>query len=105
MERTALEGRVAELWGGRLISLTNLRGRPVVLIGAFNNDWTMSLAGEKRDRRTGEPACGRQEAKAGAGGPLRLDIPPPKRSSAALRVGLRRQDRKSRNRVALRQIE
>jgi len=44
----AKKGRVAELRGGRLISLTNLRGRPAVLIGAFNNDWTMSLAGELR---------------------------------------------------------
>ena len=44
----AKKGRVAELRGGRLISLTNLRGRPVVLIGAFNNDWIMSLAGELR---------------------------------------------------------
>jgi hypothetical protein len=44
----AKKGRVAELGGGRLISLTNLRGRPAVLIGAFNNDWTMSLAGELR---------------------------------------------------------
>src|SRR5580700_10815597 len=87
------------------ILLTNLRGRPVVLIGAFNNDWTIFLAGEEHDRRTGDPACGRQEAEADAGGPLRLDITPPKRSSAALRVGLRRQDRQSRNRVALRQIE
>src|SRR5258707_15585938 len=44
----AKKGRVGELGGGRLISLTNLRGRPAVLIGAFNNDWTMSLAGELR---------------------------------------------------------
>ena len=44
----AKKGRVAELGGGRLISLTNLRGRPAVLIGAFNNDWTLSLAGELR---------------------------------------------------------
>jgi hypothetical protein len=44
----AKNGRAAELRGGRLTSLTSLRGRPVVLIGAFNNDWTMSLAGELR---------------------------------------------------------
>ena len=44
----AKKGRVAELRGGRLTSLTSLRGRPAVLIGAFNNDWTMSLAGELR---------------------------------------------------------
>ena len=44
----AKKRKVAELGGGRLISLTNLRGRPAVLIGAFNNDWTMSLAGELR---------------------------------------------------------
>ena len=44
----AKKGRVVELRGGRLISLASLRGRPAVLIGAFNNDWTMSLAGELR---------------------------------------------------------
>ena len=41
-------GKEAVLRGGRSVSLTDLRGRPVVLIGAFNNDWTLSLAGELR---------------------------------------------------------
>jgi len=44
----AEKGRKAELRGGRSVSLTDLRGKPLVLIGAFNNDWTMSLAGELR---------------------------------------------------------
>ena len=34
--------------GGRSTSLSDLRGRPVVLIGAFNNSWTLSLTGELR---------------------------------------------------------
>jgi hypothetical protein len=42
------KGRVAEIRGGRRVSLANLRGRPAVLIGAFNNEWTMGLAGELR---------------------------------------------------------
>jgi hypothetical protein len=41
-------GKEALLRGGRSVSLSDLRGRPVVLIGAFNNDWTLSLAGELR---------------------------------------------------------
>src|SRR5262249_17581737 len=41
-------GKRAELRGGRSVSLTDLRGKPVVLIGAFNNEWTMGLAGELR---------------------------------------------------------
>lgn len=38
------------LRGGRTASLTELRGKPSVLIGAFNNRWTMDLTGELRYR-------------------------------------------------------
>ena len=41
-------GRGASLRGGRLVSLKDLRGKPLVLIGAFSNDWTLSLTGESR---------------------------------------------------------
>ena len=34
--------------GGRSTSLGDLRGKPSVLIGAFNNSWTLSLTGELR---------------------------------------------------------
>jgi len=41
-------GRGTTLRGGRLVSLTDLRRRPLVLIGAFSNDWTLSLTGSAR---------------------------------------------------------
>lgn len=41
-------GRTATLRGGRSVSLKDLRGRPLVLIGAFSNDWTLALTGESR---------------------------------------------------------
>lgn len=41
-------GRASSLRGGRLVSLSDLRGKPVVLIGAFSNDWTQHLAGQSR---------------------------------------------------------
>lgn len=44
----AARGRRAQLYGVRSVSLEDLRRRPCVLIGAFNNEWTMSLAGELR---------------------------------------------------------
>lgn len=44
----AQKGKQVQLRGGRSVSLTDLRGRPSVLIGAFNNDWTLGLAGELR---------------------------------------------------------
>jgi len=44
----AQKGKKAQLRGGRSVSLADLRGRPCVLIGAFNNDWTLGLAGELR---------------------------------------------------------
>jgi len=41
-------GKETHLRGGRSVSLNDLRGRPLVLIGAFSNDWTLNLAGESR---------------------------------------------------------
>jgi len=41
-------GKAVNLRGGRSVSLTDLRGKPLVLIGAFSNDWTLNLAGESR---------------------------------------------------------
>jgi hypothetical protein len=41
-------GKQIEVRGGRTTSLVDLRGRPSVLIGAFNNSWTLSLTGELR---------------------------------------------------------
>ncbi len=41
-------GRAIEFRGGRSTSLRDLRGRASVLIGAFNNSWTLSLTGELR---------------------------------------------------------
>jgi hypothetical protein len=37
-----------DLRGERLVSLSDLRRRPSVLIGAFDNDWALSFAGELR---------------------------------------------------------
>ena len=41
-----------------MVSLADLRGKPLVLIGAFSNQWTLSLTGELRfhfelDRKAG----------------------------------------------------
>jgi hypothetical protein len=51
-ERTARilfkRGKEVQLRGDRSVTLSELRGKPIVLIGAFNNDWTLSLAGELR---------------------------------------------------------
>jgi hypothetical protein len=44
-----------ELRGGRTTSLDDLRRRPVVLVGAFNNEWTLSLTGELRFYFESEP--------------------------------------------------
>jgi hypothetical protein len=41
-------GRTVEFRGGRSTSLGDLRGKSTVLIGAFNNSWTLSLTGELR---------------------------------------------------------
>ncbi len=49
-------GKNVELRGGRNTTLADLRRRPVVLIGAFNNDWTLSLTGELRFYFDSEPA-------------------------------------------------
>jgi hypothetical protein len=47
-ELIAQKGKKAQLRGVRSVSLADLSSRPCVLIGAFNNEWTMSLAGELR---------------------------------------------------------
>ena len=50
-------GRETTLRGGRTTSLADLRRKPVVLVGAFNNEWTLRLAGEQRfyfDSENGE---------------------------------------------------
>jgi hypothetical protein len=44
----AKKGKKSQLRGVRSVSLADLRSKPCVLIGAFNNEWTMSLAGELR---------------------------------------------------------
>lgn len=41
-------GKDVELHGGRGTSLEDLRRKPVVLVGAFNNEWTLDLTGELR---------------------------------------------------------
>jgi len=41
-------GKTVQLRGDRSVSLSELRGRPVIMIFAFNNEWTLSLAGELR---------------------------------------------------------
>ncbi len=42
------KGKKVEIRGGRVSSLADLRGKPCILIGAFNNDWTMRLTSELR---------------------------------------------------------
>jgi hypothetical protein len=37
-----------EIRGGRVSSLADLRGKPCIFIGAFNNEWTMRLTSELR---------------------------------------------------------
>jgi len=64
----AQAGKAVQLRGGRSVSLADLRGRPLVLIGAFSNDWTLSLAGELRfyfdvDREAGSIVRDRQRPK------------------------------------------
>lgn len=46
------------LRGGRTTGLDDLRRQSVVLIGAFNNEWTLSLTGELRFYFEGEPSKG-----------------------------------------------
>lgn len=46
----------ADLRGERFVSLSDLRGKPCVLIGAFDNAWTLSLAGELRFYFDEDPA-------------------------------------------------
>jgi hypothetical protein len=42
------KGKKVEIRGGRVSTLADLRGKPCVFIGAFNNDWTMRLTSELR---------------------------------------------------------
>ncbi|MBV8550091.1 MAG: hypothetical protein JOY54_02245 [Acidobacteriaceae bacterium] len=44
----ARKGQQVDLRGDRSVSLSDLRGEPSVFIGAFDNDWTLNLAGELR---------------------------------------------------------
>lgn len=42
------KGKKIEIRGWRVSSLADLRGKPCILIGAFNNDWTMRLTSDLR---------------------------------------------------------
>jgi hypothetical protein len=44
----AKKGKTAQIRGSRSVSLSDLRGKNCVLVGAFNNDWTLGLTGELR---------------------------------------------------------
>jgi hypothetical protein len=44
----ARKRKEVDLRGQRLISLADLRGRPSIFIGAFDNDWALSFTGELR---------------------------------------------------------
>jgi hypothetical protein len=51
-------GKRFQVRGGKSASLADLRGKPLILIGAFSNQWTMGLTGELRfhfgvDRKAG----------------------------------------------------
>jgi hypothetical protein len=42
------KGKKIEIRGARVSSLADLRGKPCVLVGAFNNEWTMRLTSDLR---------------------------------------------------------
>jgi hypothetical protein len=42
------KGKKVEIRGGRVSSLADLRGKPCIFFGAFNNDWTMRLTSDLR---------------------------------------------------------
>jgi hypothetical protein len=44
----AKKGRTVQLRGDLSVALSELRRHPTILIGVFNNDWTLGLAGELR---------------------------------------------------------
>ncbi len=44
----ARKRKQVDLRGERSVSLSDLRGKPAVFIGAFDNEWTLSLTGELR---------------------------------------------------------
>ena len=50
-------GKPVEFRGGRSTTLGDLRGKSTVLIGAFNNSWTLSLTGELRFYFDDDPAA------------------------------------------------
>ena len=47
-EMLARKGKKVQIQGGRAASLADLRGKPTVLVGAFNNDWTLRLTSDLR---------------------------------------------------------
>jgi hypothetical protein len=51
------KGRTVQLRGDLLIALSELRRHPTILIGAFNNDWTLGLTGELRFYQPQPIAC------------------------------------------------
>lgn len=50
----ARKGQTVQFRGVRETSLANLRGKPCVLVGAFNNEWNLGLTGELRFYFEGE---------------------------------------------------
>jgi hypothetical protein len=44
----AKKGKRIDLRGERLVSLSDLRGKPAVLVGAFDNDWTLNFTRDLR---------------------------------------------------------
>ena len=49
-------GKPVDIKGGRTASLADLRRKPTVLLGAFNNTWTLNLTGELRFYFESDPA-------------------------------------------------
>jgi hypothetical protein len=54
-EMLSRKGKKIQIQGGRAASLADLRGKPTVLVGAFNNDWTLRLTSDLRFYFEGEP--------------------------------------------------
>ncbi len=61
-------GKRTQVRGGRLISLADLRGKPPVLIGAFDNQWAVGLTGELRFYFDGSPESRRSGSRPPASG-------------------------------------
>jgi hypothetical protein len=49
-------GKPIDIKGGRTASFADLRRKPIVLLGAFNNTWTLNLTGELRFYFESDPA-------------------------------------------------